>query len=834
MAVNNYETTLREWENIIRVNLKVTNPALLKSGALGILSNYLASIKFDSLQYYSKAFQEMNPGLAQDFNSMLYHASIFGAEVDFATPSTLVASLIVPEITLKHVSSLVYEIPKNAEFTDTNGIPFMTTSSIKIEQGPMHISATTWSELAGTRKLSITRAPNPNVPGKYVYLIHANVYGQLKRSFYSQTVNSAPIVGQPFEYDIGVKELNQVENLKAWSNTGTPLKLDELKTMDLEALAETSKDITELNVKFYKFESSNRDKDLFIEMFPNSLSFETGDGIHGALPEEGSQIINEVRTTLGVSGNVPNSEFLLSGVTVTEVWSNSSQKAYTTAINGMSAVGSSGGQSIEGIDSIRNEIFTQISTRDSIITENDYETMYAYDGVRPFIDAKFIDAQAFVFMFNVLRSNDIVVPSTAINMPEVDLLNVDVDGHGGPFYPTYVHKGITLLSPFYYKNLNSNRVDAYMVDPKLDIMLRGDLRTPDPEVLKDYKVELAVTYDFNTNSSYLEILSGAQEDIEYYFISDQFRVTISSDSNDNVVPFTYKISQLFTDAYCIMNEPLTGIKLHAKNKQGEVLASYISEDTYDQLIKKQTFYKYFQDVEEEPNVSASSDTMAYLDNLRGGAMSTMADIRSGTELLSTPEVPVEKYILRLPYVSRDFFYSRTADEMFDLFNSYFIMDMTADLINYNTLAAQTFHNTIDIPPKYYDSLFERNTMPVSYNPKLAIEVEIHGDRDKFMTSKYENSTEFDTAIRIEIIKFLKQKEGFTIEFFETDLEKHLYDTFDPLIKNVAVLSPTLFQVNSSAEVYKNIEETLDFQDVLEFIPPYFHYDYAGMSLTITW
>jgi len=80
MALVNYQTTLKEWENIIRVKMKVTNPALLKSGALGVLTNYLAGIKYDALQFYSKTFQELNVGLAQDFNSMLYHSSIYGAD----------------------------------------------------------------------------------------------------------------------------------------------------------------------------------------------------------------------------------------------------------------------------------------------------------------------------------------------------------------------------------------------------------------------------------------------------------------------------------------------------------------------------------------------------------------------------------------------------------------------------------------------------------------------------------------------------------------------------------------------------------------------------------
>ena len=101
-----------------------------------------------------------------------------------------------------------------------------------------------------------------------------------------------------------------------------------------------------------------------------------------------------------------------------------------------------------------------------------------------------------------------------------------------------------------------------------------------------------------------------------------------------------------------------------------------------------------------------------------------------------------------------------------------------------------------------------------------------------MTSEYENLTDLELRLRMTIIKFLKKKEGFQIEFFETDLENLIYNDFDPLIKNVNILTPTLFQVNNSARIYKDIQENLDFEDVLEFVPPYFYYDYAQLQLQI--
>jgi hypothetical protein len=79
---------------------------------------------------------------------------------------------------------------------------------------------------------------------------------------------------------------------------------------------------------------------------------------------------------------------------------------------------------------------------------------------------------------------------------------------------------------------------------------------------------------------------------------------------------------------------------------------------------------------------------------------------------------------------------------------------------------------------------------------------------------------------------MKTQEGFMIDFFETDLEKILYNEFSPLIQNVRVESPTLFRVNNSAVIYNLIQENLSFEDVLDFVPPYFFYDYNNLELTI--
>ena len=153
-------------------------------------------------------------------------------------------------------------------------------------------------------------------------------------------------------------------------------------------------------------------------------------------------------------------------------------------------------------------------------------------------------------------------------------------------------------------------------------------------------------------------------------------------------------------------------------------------------------------------------------------------------------------------------------------------------INYNTKLVQAFHNTIDIPPKYLPYIFEENTNGDIETPELQIKVSLFLDQDQFIVSKYRTITDFEIAFKIKLIQLLKEHEGFMIDFYETDIEKELFNEFSPLIRNIRLEKPTLFIVNNPTVIYEGIEAELDFQDVLDFVPPYFYYDYNNINLVI--
>jgi len=844
MALVTYNTTLNEWENIIRVKLKVSNPILLKSGSLGILTNFLAGIKYDTLQFYSKAFQEMNVGLAQDFNSMLYHSTVYGTELEFATPATLSSSLIIPELTLAQVDEIVYTIPRYTSFADTNGLNFIYDSEIKLSITNQGLKASAWNPIKGIQSLAISKAPNPNVPGLNVFLIHNSEASQYTREFHSYVVPSYA-VGDSYQFSIGIESVQNLKGTRAWLNTGRHLTSNELallEKMDPDTVAGSFADpsdgledanITDLDIKYYKFDSSVRDQTLFLEIYETSLGFETGDGTHGSIIPAGSQLIIEIQQTQGKLGNIPNAEYLINNATVDEKYNGTYTRSPAgISINGLSTTGSYGGQNIQSIDSIRQNVFEQITTRNSIITENDYEKLFIYQGITPFVDAKFLDAQSFVFLFNVIKDNDITVYSTSVNYKEEFMAQE-------PFYPLYTYNGVDLISPFYYKYNSVNTLDAYIVDPGIVFNLSEVLLDPNQIISADYRADIGLTYEFErtqtgmTGKSYIQILDPEKVDSNYEYqfycswLGSGGYITLNQSNN-----YKYEINTLYTDPYCIVQSKTTDIKVQVFDLGTSstslftptLIAEYTDSGTYHQLIKKQTFYKYFQ---ENPDTTTPDipNTVAYLDNSINDILSTP------TELFDLPE-NTEAYILRVPFIDENWFLGKTPQDIFEVLDSYFIVSQVTDNLNYNTQLTQAFHNTIDIPQEYYPYIFEDNTMPILDKPEIALDLKIFLDQDRFTVSNYSSVSDLELAIKISVIRFMKENEGFQISFFETDLEKHIFNEFSPLVRNIKVDIPTRFSVNNSATIYNLIQENLSFQEVLDFIPPYFYYDYNNIEVTI--
>jgi len=83
---------------------------------------------------------------------------------------------------------------------------------------------------------------------------------------------------------------------------------------------------------------------------------------------------------------------------------------------------------------------------------------------------------------------------------------------------------------------------------------------------------------------------------------------------------------------------------------------------------------------------------------------------------------------------------------------------------------------------------------------------------------------------------LYKKNGFSTDFFETEIESLIFKNYD-FIKNVAVLFPKKFRVNKTDEIYYNMEQALmdnklTMLEIIKFCPFYIYYnnDYITIDM----
>lgn len=817
MNLKTFETTLGEYQDTVRINLKVQNPTLLKSGALGILTNYLAVMKYDTATYYNKIFSEMNIGLASDFKSMLFHSTIYNTEIELAKPSVFGVSFIIPEINLSDVDYVKYTIPKNKTFRDKNGVPFVIKDEITIELTTKAVKGYSWSQSQGKRELNIIRTQNPKIPGSFIYLINYQNVEQYERNFYKFLVPDYA-VGDAFSFSVAIQNFIMLKDVNVWLNESpadNPIKLYDLDRTDSTLISKVF-NTEEFNTKYYNYSSSRYDLDIFVDIQQTSLKFTTGDGINGKLLKAGNEIIIESQITLGENGNLQNTEFMVEDVIIQELRKNGSKQAYGGAINGISISGGVGGQNIESVNDIRTKIFDKITTRGSIISANDYEKSFAVNGIIPFVDSKYIDAKTFIFLFNVLKYRDTVIKTTSLNLKEIDIAN-------NPFYPVRVYGGVEIISPFYYKRVNTNETEAYIVNPKINIELisqNGALELTQIENL----IDLSLNYDFGKRKSYLRIDSGDRVGYTYRFTSSVFNCNLDYGNN-----YEYEVNTRYTDTFCIISDILHDIKVDVYDDSGNFVISYFAFSQYHQLTKKQTFFKYYKrnaDLVGE-TVYTTDDTYSYLDNILENILATIGDLTSSTQATGD-----EPYLLRIPFLENNFFYETDWQIFYSIMDNFFMVDKLQDKISPNTKVGQTFYNTIDIPFKYRDYIFEQNTIGNIPNPKMPIDISVSINEQELIMSKWNSIFDFEIGIKLKVVEYLKNKEGFGIQLYETEIETMLYNEFSPIIKNIKFVSPKMFSVNNPDTIFDLIGKNLLFEDILDFVPPYFHYDYETINLDI--
>jgi len=820
MAIESFENNLIKYEQLVQEKFNVRNPYLLKTGTLGTLINILAFQEYDVADYYNKVLQELNPALARDFNSMLFHASFYGIDIELAKPATFSVYIQIPEINTDNNLYYEYIIPANTAFKDTNGLPYIIEDQITITQSQARVKAYSYSNENGKKELNIIQTTDDR--GNKIYLIQYNNVKQYERLFYKFIVPYYDI-GTSFYFDIGIPNYKKLKSINVWLNENpatnfiNPQKLAEFKTYEI---AQSFK-LLPMNVKYYEFGSSRFDPDIFVDIKETTLSFKTGNGINGLYLKENSELIVEVDLSEGEFGNLENMEFTLENVLVKSVDLDKKESYFKTIINGFSVDGGQGGESVEAVDSIRNKIFDQIRLRNSIVTESDFEIAFKYNDISPFVDAKFIDNQSIVFLFNVLKYKEKIIETTALNLTETQIAN-------NPFYPVINYNGKDLISPFYYKKLNNNVTQAYIVKPKIDIPLFTS-SSVDPILRIDNEVQLSIEYDFNKRKSYIKLYN-TKEDYTYRVRCNQFSVTLNYGNL-----FTYEVDSQYTDSFCIIKDYLYDFEVDIIDNNGVKLFTmynYKSDDTiYHQLELKQEIYKYYVDIPPQDfDIPETTVAMDYLEN-------QLAEIINTVESLYTPiqegELP---YLLRLPFINKEFYDEIDYDTMYSLIDEFFIVNENKDKLSITSKVQQSFYNTIDIEQQYLPYLFKQNNVAIT-SPKIPIKLNLNINKENLFLSKYQSVYDLEFDIKLKIIEFLSKYEGFQVSFYESEIEDYLYNQYNTdiqLIKNIEFISPKLFIVNDPDQIYYQINKDLGIEELIKFVPPYFYYDYDNIEINITY
>ena len=777
--------TLADYEDIFREHLKVKNPALLKTGALGTLVNIFTNIKYDTAVYYNKLLRELNPSTATEFNSLLFHSSILNYNITFGTPATMQISFVLPEYRLRSSEIVTYEIGRDTKFVDGSGLEYTLEEDIKIQIDSSNISAKRYSNV-DINILETSRIENPLNPSTNIFMVEYEGLRQYARQFYKFNIPFYE-VGEQFTFSIDIPTKDDIYEITAWirrdAHLTDELDLDILYRKDTINIKEYL-DFSQLKIKYNKFNANQFDNNLYLKISENQLIFNVGDGINGLKLNEGDQVIIETKLTKGEGGNVPNAEINLEDIILVSEDKGGYKTSSKTNIKVLSLSGGELGSNIEDIEHIKSEMIKKNSVKNSITSVSDFEIMYSIDGGKPFVDPKFFNSQNHIFIYNIIRDkNQRIVPTTTFNINDDEFKN-------NLFMPTKVYNDLTLISPFYYKK-KYNHYDAYMVVPEITIGLNTRSEIDKLTKLKN-SIGLYITYDYFERKSRIEIKNYNPEYV-YKIKTNLFDMTLSIDNDFQLI-----INQRFLDEFCILTDNLKDIRVEILSNGFKVLDLY-SSGTYSQLVLKQAHY-YF------------------------------------TKLNLLDQTKETRIVLHLPYIDLEYMKSERIPKLFTKLNRFFRVQVDKDDISFNVGVTQSFYNTIKIEKKYKEFIIENNSNGDILTTRNIIIIDLIIDKHDFALSDYTSTEELEYDMKSTIYKTLRTAEGFETEFYETLLEREMVTKY-PMLKNVDVISPKVFSTYDTRTIYDKMDNALqriDFNmfDIVDFIPPYFFFDYDSINLNI--
>ena len=808
------DQTMTKYEKIVADNMRVDNPILLKTGALGTMVNIMANMKYDANLYFNKLIKEINPATAEDFSSLLFHSSILNQKIDFALPATFDITFIVPDIKITDNQLITYTIARNNTLTDIYGFKYTLENDIYIYISGSGVQGKAYTN-EGLQALKVDKVVNPSSPNSYIYLVSYSGLKQYQREFHTFTIPEYN-VGENVTFTIPINKEN-IYDIRVWykptQDDGTT-DLANYNITELELYGYDSNELStkfglnELNLKYTKHLSSQYDNDIFLNIKDDLLEFQIGDGYNGQKRNTGETVFIEVRTTKGEEANINTTEWVVTKVLVTTE-SDIRLSNTTLSLKAVSLSGGEGGISFSGIEEIRRSLLKKARSRGSLISTMDFVTEYEIDNGIPFVDSKYLNSKSNVFIYNIMRDfNKKILPSTTLNLSEVEF-------DQNLFYPTTTINNIKLVSPFLYRKRN-NQYDAYLINPEVRINLQTNVSNKITKISN--LIEAYITYDYILQKSKIEIRN-YNSNYTYIFRCNLFTMTLNKDNN-----FQQEISTLFTDQYCLIDEELTMVNGYAKGLTN---------------IRIDILNKFVLDSEIPENTNTVEWTDLYIMNWYSSEKHFQTKLKQSHFLYidtDTYNTAIEtRYVMHIPYIDNAFFSTNEQYKVFTKLDNFFQIIENKQKFPFNLEVMQALYNTITLDEKYSKFILDINNSALDVIPKLRPIITIIIDKTKFNLSEFQTIEEVELSLKLLLIKEFTKLEGFGIEYFESYIESICLQNY-PIIKNIEVVNPKALTIKPISTIYYDMENNLgndfDILDILNFAPPYFHFDYDNLFMKI--
>ena len=783
--------TILDYEELVRENLKVKNPALLKTGVLGTLINIMSHIKYDSAMYYQKLLRELNPATAEDFNSILFHSAVLDFKIEYAKPASCIINIVIPESSVKTTETVTYHLNRDAQLLDENGYWYTLEEDIKIYATHNTLSAERLC-LSSSNGLEINKIPNPLKTTENIYLVEYPGLKQYKREFQILAVPDYEI-GTDIHHTINIDSYKNIYEINVYLQSAKNylnITEENLRLRNSDEILTTFR-LSKLNVKYNKFNATQFDSDIYLSVKDNQLVFTYGNGINGLKLQAGQKLIFEIKTTLGSVGNVNSVNIVAPNILVVSEDDGGYTSSYKSNLKILSSTGGQNGQSISSIYDIRNTMVRKSNVRKNIVTLNDFQSEFMTNGYQPFVDVKYFNSKNNIFIYNIIKdSSQKIVKTTTLNLREEEF-------SAKLFFPEYTYNGLTLISPFYYKQ-KFNHYVAYMVKPLIEVNLINNSGAENSIVLNN-NITLQVIYDYFERKTKIRVINN--NSVNTYIIkSNQVEMTLSKNNN-----FEQVVNQRFLDNYCLFENPLTDISVDILDINNNFVMQYYSNDIVYQLVEKQKNFLYTELNRLNPSISIN-------------------------------------YVLNIPVIDNYYFKSTSGRNIYTQLDEFFNAIEKQNQMSFNMDVHQSFFNTIDLPDLYRPYVIKLNSNGDLLDANNSVILNVIIDKAEYSLSDISSVEELEFRIKTLTYGLLLTKEGFGVDYYETELEKIIYDNIS-IFKNIEVLSPKAFTIYDSRDIYTNLEsnlgkpiiggtKVLTILDLVKFVPTYFHYDYDNIRINI--